>query len=190
MLTALLATALAADVTTSAVAGLDHPTSQPWAGLQVALHPSQAQGMGGLVRFSGGYAIGDQAPVGFLEGGVTAVVPQAEATIRFGVIGRAMLTTVDYRLPLGGNGPGVIPGGQLLIEFAWPKDPESETLPFRFGVKAGMSSVASGCGVDSSACVSWQPGFVGGVYGRIYLGKLAVEALAGNNFELAVGARW
>ena len=200
MWTALIATALAADLSVGATGGSHYATAQPWVGAELVAHPSQRKGAGGVGRVALGYAFGDRSPLGVVEGGLTYVVGQQQAIVRVGLVARMSVLGASYLMPIDPGGRdavgsrhlGFVPAGLGLLEFAWPVDAESESTPLAFGVKAGVGSVINdwGCneGDDPDDCVGFGNALVGGFTVRTRVAdRVSLEGWIGTSMTVSVG---
>jgi len=182
--------ATAAAPTLSATAGLDFPTDQPWAGLELAVHPTHQQGVGFAGRLAPGWGFGDGQPLVLVEAGALAVVPNDEAIVRLGLVGRAMLLRAEYSLPAGMSAGelewGVVPGAMAVLEFEWVGK-TTVTVGGRAG--AGSAAYDTYCGDDADpSCFTWSPSFIGGFYGRLRLpNRFAAELLLGPTAHVSLG---
>lgn len=174
--------------------GFDLPLNEPWAGVDVALHPTQDGGIEPAARITPAFGFGDMAPVVFAEAGAYVRVPEDEAVLRLGLLIEANVAVARYRLPLMSGDPrdgwalGVVPGAQLDLQFAWTPD-----APLVVGARGGPIATASdyACtvdGADPAYCVTWHPGFGGGLYARKQTARgLSIEASLGTTSWLLVG---
>lgn len=194
----LLSLATLAHAGTAAIAvggGYDLVTSQPWTGLDLALHPSQDHGFAAIGRVQSWYGFADRAPLGSLELGGTFVVPHDEAIIRAGLLFRGTVIYTEYPAAVRPFGPGaagdpalgLLPGGMALVEFEWGTE-----APFTLRLAGGTQSQAGATACDPSdvldQCVSWGGGFIGGLSARYRTkGGLYAEAWAGPSPSLVVG---
>jgi hypothetical protein len=178
--------------TASLNGGWDYCTDQPWAGVELALHPTNTKGFAPTARISPAYGFVDPRPMLFTEAGAVVVVPHDEATIRFGLIARGISAVSPYRLAagnsrVGDNYVGLVPGGMMSIEFEWGTE-----APFTIGARGGVGSAASNAfcseGEDGTECVTWEPAFIGGFYlrARLKVG-MAFEVILGPTASASVG---
>jgi hypothetical protein len=198
-------------VTLGAAGGWSQETRQPWAGVDLAVHSTQHKGFAPFARLDLAYGFSDALPFGTVEAGFTGVAPHKEATIRFGLIARALAVAAPYPVPLqigevdpSGTGPahlGFAPGGLGLFELEWG-NARIRTQPgrverggveaFVIGFRAGanMSLYQNLCELDQpvSDCVAWRPDFVGGFTSRIRLRNgLSAEVVLGANLTAVIG---
>jgi hypothetical protein len=192
----LVAPAHASEVALSAVGGLDYLTANPWAGLDLALHPSQDDGWESVGRFTPSWGLKDQTPMVFGEIGVVRTIPNEQATIRAGIVGRGVSYFGSYPLPIqpggiprAGGRPqwGIVPGAYALLEF------EMGTLsPLSVGFHAGLGSAAGdyACTEDSEPtyCLYWDPAFIGGFITRYHhKSGFILDARFGPSARLGLG---
>jgi hypothetical protein len=185
------------DVAVSVVGGMNYPTHQPWSGIDLHVIPDNTKGMAPIGRINFGYHLFDLRPAGTLELGLAGTVPQEEAWVRVGVIGRLTMTVADYGLPISFGSPeegtfgapGLLPGGLIFTEmdYRW-EDRETVLRDLVIGIRGGVGSIASSSwcetedtglveeaedgsilGVEATGyeCQRWMPGFIGGFYSRL-----------------------
>lgn len=187
-------------VVLGAAGGLDFPTRQPWAGLDLAIHPDSPDVWSGMGRVQAGWAFADGKPFANVEGGFTRNFTGQEATFRIGLAVRSWIYIANYRLPLQVSEPdpagfgtlGFIPGGWLVGEIEWDREAEKGPAAWSVGLKAGASSVAAvrDCvdNGEAALCTAWNAGVVGGFTFRLRMHEgLALEALVGPSPSLSVG---
>ena len=188
--------ALAGVVTLSGSGGLDYATANPWAGIEVAVHPTHSQSLAWTGRFAPTWGIKDNTPIFFGEVGPSWVIPEDEALVRIGVLARVAAFSAAYPLAIhpggapqvgGRNKFGLVPGAMATLEFEWGKQ-----APYTIGFKGGVGSagIDESCaeGVDPTYCVEWVPAFIGGFYGRARLRNgLAFEIVAGPTASISIG---
>jgi hypothetical protein len=192
--TLLVSVAFGGNAAVSAGGGFDAATEQPWAGLDLALFPSQDHGFAAFGRVNGGYGFAD-GPLGALELGGAFVIPNEEAVVRLGLAGRIAGIYTDYRAPIpvgaapsdGDPAPGLLPGGMLVVEFEW-----GDEAPFTLRGAGGVGSTAAAVPCDGLdvfyQCIGWRPGFLGGISARGRLKNgLFLEALGGPSLQALVG---
>ena len=176
--------------------GLDTSIGQPWSGAEIAWHPSRAKGFEPTVRLNAGYAFEAQSPVVFFEGGFTGVIPEDEATVRLGLVGRIVGYGSTYPMPVQPgpapvpDGPaqwGFVPGIMATLEFEWVKK-----FAFALGLKGGVGAFLVGeecTEIDLLlSCIEWKPGFIGGIYGRFRLDNgFHADLMVGSTSSLSIG---
>lgn len=188
VLLALLTTAHAGVLTVSAAGGYDFPTSEPWSGVELALHPTQTQGFAMSARLAPAWGFIEGQPLLFGEVGVHGVLPSEDATIRLGVVARVVGLHAEQGVPVGlESGLGVAPAGLASLEFEW-----GEQTPFTFGVRGGLGAAMydTQCedDADRPACLSWSTAFIGGFHARVRTPSgFAAEAQLGPVSQLSIG---
>lgn len=195
LLLSLLSPAHAGATVTALTGGVDFSTSNPWAGLELALHPTNTEGLAPVARLAPGWAFVDGQPLILAELGFMARVPEDEAIVRVGLVGRALFTGAEHALPVGlfegeSANYGLIPGGMAVLEFEWGTD----TLPFVFttGARAGLGAAVydEECEdeLDYPDCATWSAAFIGGFMARARTPKgLSAELVVGPTLHLSVG---
>ncbi len=195
LLIGLLSPALAGAAVVGLTGGVDFSTSNPWAGVELALHPTHTQGVAPVLRLAPGWAFIDGQPLVLGELGFMARVPEDEAVVRVGLVGRVLFTGAKHDLPLGvfeaeSARYGLIPGAMAALEFEWGDG----RFPFTFstGARAGVGSAVydAACEEDSDRpdCLNWSASFIGGFLGRIRTDTgLSVEVVLGPTTHLSVG---
>jgi len=175
---------------------LDYLTANPWAGIDISLHPDREEGWEAVGRFTPTWGLKDWTPVVFAEVGAVRTIPNEQATIRAGLVGRGVSYMGAYPLPIqpGGiprvGGPpqwGIVPGAYALLEF------EMGTVsPLSVGFHAGVGSAAGdyACTVDSEPnyCLYWDPAFIGGFITRYrHKSGFVLDTRFGPSARLALG---
>ena len=182
--------------TVSAAGGLDYLTANPWAGLDVALHPTGAKPWEPVGRITPTWGLKDETVLLFTEVGIVRTIPNDQATIRAGLVFRTTSFVGSYVLPIqpagipSANGSphwGLVPSGYALLEFDM-----GSLSPFTIGFHVGAGSAATdyGCveGSDPSYCLFWTPAFTGGFVTRYrHKSGFVVDARFGPAARLSLG---
>jgi len=195
VLSAMAGAALAGTVALTGGGGWDILTAQPWAGVDLALHPSNDRGFAGIGRVQGAWGFADGAPLPALEVGGVVVVPHPEAVIRVGLTAKMTGLYVPYPAPIRLGAPGtsadpglgLLPSGMALVEFEW-----GDTQTFTLRAAGGTGSQAGAIACDDAdvldACVAWRGGFTGGISARARLRQgWFGELWAGPSASLTLG---
>lgn len=178
--------------TVSAAVGRDFATNQFFTGLDAAWRTDGNTSWTPFGRLTGAWALADDRPIVFAEGGVTYALPRDGETVRIGLVLTAAVFSAPYRMPIAfsdkaGAHLGLIPGMEFLTEFEF-----GEEHPFVFGARAGLRSAYANhmCAVpdEMEDCLVWYGAFTGGFYGRGALfGALYIELLIGPSPLLTIG---
>jgi cell division septation protein DedD len=200
VLVALLASlpALAGPIVVGATGGYDDTTANPWAGVDVAFQADQARGIAPVGRVSAGYAFTDQSPMVLLEAGALVGIPETEADVRVGLVGRLTGLSSPATPPIHPFGTpsvddsgrfGLAPAGLAVLEIAFlPKTPL--VIGIKAGVGSGVNTAACGENQPTAVCAQWVAMFVGGFQGRFtFANGLSAEVIAGPTAQFSLGWR-
>jgi len=179
----------------SAAGGYDVSMSQPWVGLDFAVHSSQQKGFAPLGRITPSWGFTDSMPFVPVELGFSGVLPNKEATIRLGAVARTNLLFGKYRMPIRLGDPtsgkvvaGLQIGGEALVEFEWR--PEA---PITLGIRAGVAPTVADYACDAedpdlTTCLLWNAGFIGGFnFRKRWKNGFSIDAMGGFTSHLAIG---
>lgn len=198
LLSLLSPTAHAGAFTAAVAGGPDFTINEVWTGVDLALHPTQRYGWAFQARLTPAWGFIYNNPLLFAEVGVTAVLPEDEATLRLGLIARGVGILRNGNVPLGGvigeddeYGDalqlGVSPSAMLTAELELGT--MTDTV-FTIGGRAGAGAYTIPYCIEnvSEECEEWSVGFVGAFTGRMRLPfGLSAELWVGTTMQLSIG---